>query len=70
MNVTIVVTALISKVPLLSFTYWATATGNIAAYMMLTLWSAVEPLFVLLLFVTIHKTIRSTIIAVIGGYGK
>ena len=69
-NTVTVVTILISKVPLFSFTFWATATGSIAAYVVFTLWSASEPFYVLLLFITVHKTIRSAIIAAVTGYSK
>ena len=69
-NTVTVVTILISKVPLFSFTYWATATGSIAAYVVFTLWSASEPLYVLLVLITVHKTIRSAIIAAVRGYSK
>eukprot|EP00731_Ephydatia_muelleri_P002342 Em0001g2342a len=68
MNVTTIVTILISKaVPLPAFVYWATTTGRAIAHALLSLLLAVEPLYVLFLFITIHKTIRCAIVAAISG---
>ena len=68
MNVTTIVTILISKtVPLPALIYWATTTSSTIAHGIITLLLAVEPFYVLFLFITVHKTIRCTVVAAING---
>ena len=68
MNVTTIATDLFSKtVTSPAFVYWATAPEDTIASVMLTLFFGVEPFYVLILFIAIHKTIRRTIVAAISG---
>ena len=65
MNVTTIKTDLFIKtVTLPAFVHWATTTdGNVVS----SLFLAVEPFYVLILFIIIHKTIRCTSVAAISG---
>eukprot|EP00731_Ephydatia_muelleri_P002375 Em0001g2375a len=68
MNVTTIATILISKAVLLpAFVYWVTTPEGTIAVVLVSLLMSVEPFHVLILFITIHKTIRCTIIATISG---
>ena len=68
MNVTTITTDVFSKTVISPiFAYWITTPEDTAASAMLTLFLGVEPFYVLILFIAIHKTIRRTIVAAISG---
>eukprot|EP00731_Ephydatia_muelleri_P002318 Em0001g2318a len=68
MNVTTVAMDLFSKTFISpAFAYWITTPEDTIASVMVTLFSGVEPFCVLILFITIHKTIRRTIVGAISG---
>ena len=68
MNVTTITTDVFSKaVTSPVFLYWTTTPEGTIANVMLTLFLGVEPFYLLILFITIHKTIRCTIVAAISG---
>ena len=67
MNVTTMTTDVFSKIVTLpAFIYWTTTPEDTIANVMLTLFLGVEPFYLLILFITIHKTIRCTIVAAIS----
>eukprot|EP00731_Ephydatia_muelleri_P002353 Em0001g2353a len=62
MNVTTITThVFINTVTSPSFFYWTTTPEDTTASVMLTLFLGVEPFYVLILFIAIHKTIRRTL---------
>eukprot|EP00731_Ephydatia_muelleri_P002304 Em0001g2304a len=66
MNVTTITTDLFIKtVTSPSYVYWAISQDTISS-VMLTLFFGVEPFYVLILFIAIHKTIRRTIVGAIS----
>ena len=61
MNVTTITADVFSKaVTLPAFVYWTTTPEDTIANVMLTLLLGVEPFYLLILFIAIHKTIRCT----------
>ena len=67
MNVTTITTHVFSKaVTLPAFVYWTNVPEDSISNMMVTLFLGVEPFYVLILFIIIHKTIRCTIVAAIS----
>ena len=68
MNVTTITTGLFIKtVTSPSFVYCSISPDDTLASVMLTLFLGVEPFYVLILFMAIHKTIRCTILGAISG---
>ena len=67
MNVTTITTDVFSKAVIMpALVYWTNIPEDSIANMMLTLFLGVEPFYVLILFIAIHKTIRCTIVAAIS----
>ena len=58
MSVTTILVGFVAKIPLTACIFWATRSDNIIAYLMMSLLGPLEPLCILFLFSTIHKTIR------------
>ena len=66
MSVTTILAGFVTKIPLSACTIWAgNSDENIVAYMMVLVLTPLEPLCVLFLFATIHKTIRHEFVATI-----
>ena len=70
MSVTTILAGFVAKIPLLACVFWATNTGSIVAHLMLTLLIPLDPLCILLLFATTHKTIRGELMKIICNYVK
>ena len=67
MNVTTITADVFSRaVTLPVFVYWTTTPEGTIANEMQTLFLGVEPFYLLILFIAIHKTIRCTIVAAIS----
>ena len=65
MSVTTILAAFVAKIPLLACVFWAANTRNIVAYLMTAFLIPLEPLCILFLFATIHKTIRHELVEII-----
>ena len=70
MSVFTILTAFLLKIPMLGCLFWASNTGSRAASILIVVFAAPESVCILFLFVTIHKTIRRTMIASISKYVK
>ena len=70
MSVVTILTAFLCKIPMYGCLLWARNTGTRAAFFLVVALSSTESVFILFLFVTIHKTIRRTMIASISQYVK
>ena len=68
MNITTIATDLFIKTVVSpAFAYWSTSPDDTISNVMLALFLDVDPFYVLILFITIHKTIRRTIVGAISG---
>ena len=70
MSIVTIITTFALRIPLNALFIWATNTGNHNAYLLISPLSAVEPLYILFLFTTLHKSFRLTMIAAIKTYFK
>ena len=70
MSVVTILTAFLLKIPLLGCVFWVNSTRSLAATLLIVAFTATESVCILFLFVTIHKTIRRTMIASISQYVK
>ena len=70
MSVVTILTAFFLKIPLLGCVFWVNSTGSLAATLLIVAFTATESVCILFLFITIHKTIRRTMIASISQYVK
>ena len=70
MSIVTIITAFVLRIPLNALFIWAINTGNHNAYLLMTPLSAVEPLYILLLFTTLHKSLRLAMAAAIKTYFK
>ncbi|KAL5479156.1 hypothetical protein EMCRGX_G022646 [Ephydatia muelleri] len=70
MSIVTIITAFALRIPLNALFIWAINTGNHNAYLLMSPLSAVEPLFILLLFTTLHKSLRLAMAAAIKTYFK
>ena len=70
MSIVTIITAFALRIPLNALFIWAINTGNHNAYLLMSPLSAVEPLYILLLFITLHKSLRLMMVAAIKTYFK
>ena len=70
MSVTTILAAFVTKIPSAICVFWATNSESIVAYLMITMLASLEPLCILLLLSTIHKTIRHELVGIICKYIK
>ena len=65
MSVTTILAAFVTKIPLAICVFWATNSESIVAYQMITMLIPLEPLCIVFLLSTIHKTIRHELVETI-----
>ena len=70
MSVVTIVTAFLCKIPMFGCLFWASNTESRAPFFLVGAFSSTESVLILFLFVTIHKTIRHTMISSISQYVK
>ena len=58
MSVTTILVCFVTKIPMAICVFWATRSDNVIAYLIISLLGPLEPLCIVFLFSTIHKTIR------------
>ena len=70
MSIVTIITAFALRIPLNALFIWVINTGNHNAYLLISPLSDLEPLYILLLFITLHKSLRVTMVAAIKTYFK